>query len=135
MSMRILVLDDDPAVRLFLDRILGREDFRVVCVESGSKALAQVRAHQFDGFMVDKHLPGESGLEVLAEARKIDPDLPAMLITAYPEPLLKRSARLQGYLGKPFESVEQVVQMVRKTFRPRAEPEEPDSERTPLSLR
>lgn len=124
--MRILVLDDDPAVRLFLDRILRREDYRVTSVATGAEALASLRAARYDGFVVDKHLPGESGLEVLAEARKIDPGLPAILITAYPEPLLKRSARLQGYLNKPFESADQVVELVRRTFTPRRDADAAD---------
>ena len=48
--------------------------------------------------------------------RKVDPDLPVILMTASPEPLLAQTVRLQGYLAKPFRNLKQITDTVRRVL-------------------
>ena len=71
---------------------------------------------RFDLLIVDKNLPGISGLELIAQARKTYSFLPAILITAFPEPILAPVTKLQGYLAKPFSNLAQITDTVEKVL-------------------
>jgi DNA-binding response OmpR family regulator len=78
---RILVVDDDPAIRVFLTDFLKQENFEVSAVASGSVALKTFHTEHFDLILVDFLMPGLTGLEVAAAIRKSDPQVPIALMT------------------------------------------------------
>ncbi len=114
MPERILVVDDDPSVVHLLERLLVRAGYRVTTFERPDEALSAKGPAAFDLFVIDKSLPGVGGIELIGALRRIDPDVPALLITGYPEPLLTSTVPIQGCLVKPFESVELVLEIIHR---------------------
>jgi CheY-like chemotaxis protein len=102
---RILVIDDDKSARLLLERVLSRAGHTVTLVDNGEQGLQLLSQHQYDLIITDKNLPGLDGLEVLRLARQAHPKLQAIVITGFPTPETKSSARDLGvfsYVTKPF---------------------------------
>jgi CheY-like chemotaxis protein len=116
MPARILVVDDEETVCGFLERLLSRAGYDVVTEESGQAAIARAHSEPFDLLLVDKNLPGLTGLDVIEAIRVGAPYTPALLMTAYPEPLLGRRVRLEGYLAKPFDSIDTVLAAVEEVL-------------------
>src|ERR1044071_9831916 len=105
---RVLVVDDDAAMRRGCARTLGGEGWDVVVVEGGKAALAHVADHTapFDCVVSDVHMPEMDGFALIAEIRHHDDDLPVLLMTG--DPSLDGAVRAidQGavsYLSKPFD--------------------------------
>ena len=71
---RILVLDDEPGVRFYLNEVLSGEGYDVAAVESGEHALELARTQQFDLALIDLKLKGIGGMEVLSAVRRYSPD-------------------------------------------------------------
>ena len=102
---RILVIDDDKSARLLLERVLSRAGHTVTLVDSGEQGLQLLAQNAYDLIITDKNLPGVDGLEVLRQARQTHPKLQAIVITGFPTPETKTSARDLGvfsYVTKPF---------------------------------
>lgn len=102
---RILVIDDDKSARLLLDRVLTRAGHAVVIVDTGEQGLELLNREAFDLIITDKNLPGIDGLELLRQARQRLPKLQAIVITGFPTPETKTSAKDLGvysYVTKPF---------------------------------
>ena len=102
---RILVIDDDKSARLLLDRVLTRAGHPVVIVDTGEQGIELLTNETFDLIITDKNLPGIDGLELLRQARQKRPGLQAIIITGFPTPETKSSARdlgVYGYVTKPF---------------------------------
>jgi CheY-like chemotaxis protein len=102
---RILVIDDEAVVRDLLVRVLSDVGHEVIAVETGEAALQQLAARPFDILVVDKNLPGISGIEVLRLVKSNYPRLRAIMITAYPSPASEADAAALGvhsYVTKPF---------------------------------
>src|SRR5678810_112115 len=116
MSYRILVVDDEPSVLEIFRRVLSRDGHRVHVCTSSEEALSEFTRADFDLLVVDKNIPGFSGYDLLAMLRKADPNLPAIMVTASPEPLMVKTARLQGYLAKPFANLKQISVTVRRVL-------------------
>jgi DNA-binding NtrC family response regulator len=102
---RVLVVDDEPAVRFTLEEALGSGGFEVVSAASGSEALERldgVRAVLTDLVMPG---PGGDGLALAARLRELDADLPVILLTARGSEATAVQAMKAGvfdYLTKPF---------------------------------
>ncbi len=102
---RILVVDDEIGPRESLRHILN-ELYEVETAEDGDSALKRVAAQPFDLMLVDIMMPGKDGLEVLKEARQIQPFLPVIVITALDQAKTAVEAMRQGafhYEVKPFD--------------------------------
>lgn len=100
-----MVIDDDKSARLLLERVLTRAGHTVTLVESGEQGLLLLAKTTYDLIITDKNLPGIDGLEVLRLARQQLPRLQAIVITGFPTPETKTSARDLGvfsYVTKPF---------------------------------
>ncbi|HWP35021.1 MAG TPA: response regulator, partial [Thermodesulfobacteriota bacterium] len=82
-GLRVLVIDDDDAVREVACRGLEAEGYRVAAAASGPAGLALVTAEPFDAIVSDIRMPGLSGLELLAEIRRTQPDAVVVLMTGY----------------------------------------------------
>lgn len=67
--LQILVADDQPANRVVLQRLLERAGHRLIFAEDGETALDQMEAYSPDMVIVDLHMPGLSGLDVIRQAR------------------------------------------------------------------
>jgi CheY-like chemotaxis protein len=82
----VLVIDDDPAAAEFFRHALAvRGRFQVAHTPDPATALALVAVGRWDLMITDLNLPGMSGADLLAELRRIAPQLPAILVTAHPE--------------------------------------------------
>lgn len=79
---RILLIDDDPSVTSVLKRGLAYDGFSVDVASSGQQALAIARDHAPDLAILDIMLPGIDGYEVLARLRRVDENLPVLMLTA-----------------------------------------------------
>jgi DNA-binding response OmpR family regulator len=80
--LRIVAIDDDPAVTSLLKRGLTFEGFVVETASSGADGLALVRDRAPDLVILDIMMPGLDGLEVLRRLRAADPKLPVLMLTA-----------------------------------------------------
>jgi DNA-binding response OmpR family regulator len=78
---RVLVADDDPAVRALLIDFLEQQAFEVRAVPDGQTALETFYTEHFDLILVDFRMPGITGLEMATEVRKTAPHIPIALIT------------------------------------------------------
>ena len=110
----ILVVDDEEIVRGSLATWLEEDGFQVETAPDGPTALGKLRQRAFSIMLVDLKMPGMDGLQVLTEARQIQPDAAVILMTAYATVDTAVQAMKQGahdYLVKPFEP-EALSQMV-----------------------
>jgi DNA-binding NtrC family response regulator len=79
----ILLVEDKPELRAMLRKALERAGYSVEEAPDGSSAIDKVRSRRYQLVLSDLKLPGNSGLEVLREARRVEPTLPVILVTAY----------------------------------------------------
>jgi DNA-binding response OmpR family regulator len=78
---RILVVDDEPVIRLTLDLILWRAGYNVTTAATGEAALAWLMQSPFDLLLLDLHLPGMSGLNVAHYAQEHHPSAVVLFLT------------------------------------------------------
>ena len=99
----VYVVDDDAAVRQALEFALDLEGFRVETFESGEALLLRDTPAGPGCLVLDERLPGISGLDTLRQLRARAVDLPAILITTHPGPVLRAAAQRAGVriLEKP----------------------------------
>jgi CheY-like chemotaxis protein len=77
----ILVIDDDPAVRMTIKLVLERERHAVTLAADGAAGMKTLAAGGFDLLIVDIFMPGMDGIETIREVRKHQPKLPAIVIS------------------------------------------------------
>jgi CheY-like chemotaxis protein len=111
-AKRILVIDDEPEVCSLLEKVLGRAGYQVLTCGTGEDGLQLLAQQPIDLVIVDKNLPRMHGGEVIVHARKKQPDVAVILITAFPEPFSLPPERLDGYLAKPFKSLKAIEESV-----------------------
>lgn len=106
----ILTIDDDPAIRKFLQVVLSREGFDIVAADDGRMALEQLQAHPIDLVVTDIFMPEKDGLEFIREMRLLRPNVKVIAIsggTEYfdPGPYLSIAKMLGAVtiLGKPIQ--------------------------------
>jgi excisionase family DNA binding protein len=102
---RILVVDDEQAVRDLLSKTLTMADYDVDSADDGPSAIDKMRAVEYDLLITDLKMPGMDGLSVIREARKLAPDLRVIIITGYSTEASAIEAinlGVSGYLTKPF---------------------------------
>jgi two-component system, NtrC family, response regulator AtoC len=112
----ILVVDDEEIVRESLQGWLAKDGYTVETAEDGPSALAKLRSGRRAILLVDLKMPGMDGLEVLAEAKKIQPELSVVIMTAYATVDTAVTAMKDGaydYIVKPFDP-EELSQMIHK---------------------
>ncbi len=82
-GQRILIIDDEAAIRDSLETLLTLEGFRVDLASDGFAGLDQLTRSTYDLLLLDLALPGESGIDLLPRIKSLVPDLPVIMITAY----------------------------------------------------
>ncbi len=115
---RILIVDDDSAMRRALVEVLGRGGFEAVQVPSGQEALHRLATEPCDLVVSDLRMPGIGGLNLLREIRRQHPELPVILITAYgtiEDAVTAMKLGAQDFLTKPF-SPQDLFQLVRRAL-------------------
>jgi len=80
---RILIIDDEAAIRESLEALLTMEGFEVTMAADGPAGLEQLASGEFDLLLLDLALPGESGIDLLPRILETQPALPVIMITAY----------------------------------------------------
>ena len=108
----VLVIDDEEIMRDILGTLLEREGYSVRLASSGQEGLDLARTLPFDAVIVDVMMPGIDGLQVLAELKKHDEELPVLMITAYASMESAIAAMKKGafdYITKPFKNDEVLI--------------------------
>ncbi|MEP6800731.1 MAG: response regulator, partial [Acidobacteriota bacterium] len=115
-SLRILVVDDEEVIRDVLATLLERQGWKVTTAANGARALSAFEAEPHDVVLLDLMLPDQSGLDVLRELRRRDPDAVVVIVTAYSSIEGAIDAMREGafhYIPKPFQN-EEVLLTVEK---------------------
>lgn len=116
---RVLVIEDDEAVRVAVERGLAVHGFDVGAVADAETALTRIACRPPDVVIVDVGLPGMSGVELCARLRALEVDLPILILSALDQ-VSDRVAGLQAgaddYLVKPFD-LEELMLRIRALLR------------------
>ncbi len=101
---KILLVDDDPAIRQILVRLLTEEDYLVLTAANGVEALVLTGAAKFDLVLLDLNMPVKDGWETFEQMSSSNPLLPIILITARPNQFFPALASGVGaLLEKPLD--------------------------------
>jgi DNA-binding NtrC family response regulator len=82
-GQRILIIDDEAAIRESLETLLSLEGYGVEMAATGEEGLDRIQLNTYDLVLLDLALPGKNGLEILQLIRESQPALPVIMITAY----------------------------------------------------
>ena len=124
---RILLVDDDQIFRTRLVRALNQRGYEVYQATNAEEGIVLAKRHQPERAIVDMRMPGMSGLDLINELAKIDPDIDIIVLTGYGSiatavEAVRRGAR--DYLTKPVDT-EQILQTFERD--PDAGSQVPDS--------
>ena len=106
-SPLVAVVDDDASVRRALKRLLQSAELQVLEYASATEFLETGIAADPDCVILDIHLGGMSGLELLSRLRELGYNLPVLIITAYDDTQARQAAargRCAAYLRKPLDA-------------------------------
>jgi DNA-binding response OmpR family regulator len=126
--MRLLVAEDDAGLRNVLERGLREAGYVVDAVANGDDAMAYLRAYEYSIGVLDWRMPGATGVEIIAWARRRGIHTPFLVLTAKDAPRDRIAALDEGaddYLIKPFDYGELLARL-------RALLRRPSGERGPL---
>jgi DNA-binding NtrC family response regulator len=116
--IRLLIVDDDETLRQTMARRFQRDGMSVTCAADAEEALAKTGHQRCDVALLDLHMPGINGIELLAKLKERQPELEAIMLTAHGSIETAIQAMKLGaydYLTKPFQFPELEVR-VQKAF-------------------
>jgi two-component system response regulator AtoC len=119
---RVLVIDDDPGVRDYMEALVSRQGYDVFAAADGEEALRMLDATQPDLITLDVVLPGMDGLETLERLKSRSPDVPVVMLSGHGQARnIVEAMRLgaSDFLRKPFE-VEELELAFQKALEKRA---------------
>ncbi len=125
-TFRILVVDDEASVLVTYQLILEQQGYWVAACATSVDAIQQLGEHKFDLVLCDYSLEEQhTGFEVIAEARRRDPEIPAALLTGYAtkETADEASGQNIGIMFKPIE-IEEFLATTSKMLRRDHEPDQ-----------
>ncbi|GAA0436201.1 sporulation initiation phosphotransferase Spo0F [Lentibacillus halophilus] len=105
-SKDILVVDDQPGVRLLLKEMFTNEGYCVTTAETGKEALDSLYARSFDLLMLDYKLPVVDGVQVLEQLERDRMHIPSIIMSGMIEDIEKVSEQfsmVKEVIGKPFD--------------------------------
>src|SRR5882672_10085166 len=108
----ILVVDDEEIMREILETLLKGEGYSVRLASSGEEGVELARNVPFDAAIIDVMMPGMDGMQTLEELKKIDDELPVLMVTAFASVENAITAMKRGafdYITKPFKNDEVLV--------------------------
>jgi FixJ family two-component response regulator len=103
----VYVVDDEEAVRKALRRLLSASGLGVQVFADGADFVDAVAVHRPDCLVIDLHMPGMTGLDVLRHLANLNVKVPAIVITAHDETETRSQCELAGahaYLCKPLDA-------------------------------
>jgi len=118
-KLRIVVIDDDEDICLYLKEFLTREGYRVTTYGKPLDAVPQLQDAKCDLLLLDVKMPQMNGVEFLRQIRSSDPKLCVIIMTAYPtvdSAVDSMRAEAFDYLLKPFD-LEQLRAVVKRAIR------------------
>ena len=124
MSMKILIVEDEPKVAQFLKNGLEENGYEAELAYDGLSAEKLVKSNRYDMFILDIIIPGINGLELCKRLKNINPSLPVLMLTALgttDDKITGFDAGANDYLVKPFEFREllaRVKVLLKKTEKP-----------------
>lgn len=124
-AIRVLLVDDEPAIRRALKTPLQELGFQAVEASRGEEALHLVRTDSFDVVLLDINMPGIGGMQTLVRLRALTPRLPILMLTVRDEEHDKVEALEKGaddYITKPF-SIRECIARIRAAVRRAKAPE------------
>ena len=102
---RVLIIDDEAAIRESLQILLEDDGYEVVNAQDGEEGLSLLDTQAVDLVLLDFQLPDRNGLEILKDIRERDPEMAVIMITAYGTPE-NAVAAIQGgaanFIAKPW---------------------------------
>lgn len=113
----VLVVDDDPALQTLFKQFLKKAGFGRIVVGTGAEALSYAEKQKFDLVFLDLKLPDIPGDELYAKLKEVDPDLPIVIITGYPDSEILTRILVSGpvtVIQKPieFDQLNQTVKIL-----------------------
>ncbi len=114
-ARRLLLVDDEATLRRLVVLALRRSPWMVDEAESGETALEKLAAQRYDLLVVDHHLPGMSGEELIRHVRRADTDVPIVVITAHSSAEAAAemlNLGISGFLEKPFADVGDLTRLI-----------------------
>jgi two-component system KDP operon response regulator KdpE len=102
---KLLIVDDEAAIRWALQKTLQRMNFEIVEAETGEQAIALVRTVRFDAVLLDIGMPGMNGIETCRKIRKLMPLLGIVMLTVKnteEDKIQALDAGADDYITKPF---------------------------------
>ncbi len=114
----ILVVDDDPEMRALLLDVLHNEGYDVAEATDGAQAVLALRTREFEVILMDKNMPGPSGLDLLPGLRRVCPRSQIIMMTAFGDVPSYMEAVEKGaieYLFKPFR-MEEMTAAIKKAL-------------------
>ncbi|MGQ0732408.1 MAG: response regulator [Acidobacteriota bacterium] len=102
---RVLVVDDEASIRELLSKTLALAEYDVETAPDGRAALDRLRLGRYDLLIADLKMPGLDGLSLIKEAKRLDGELPVIIITGFSTEASAIDAvnlGVAGYLTKPF---------------------------------
>ena len=101
---RILIVEDDEEMSALLRDMIEEEGYKTASVNNGAEAFRKLAKESFDLIITDVRMPGLTGLDILPGIKKLQPDAPIIVITAFGSEEVQRKAFERGasaYLEKP----------------------------------
>ena len=115
---RVWIVDDDKSIRWVLERALLKERLDPVCFENARDLLQRLEGDKPDVIISDIRMPGLDGLALLEEIKLKNPDVPVIIMTAFPD-LDRVVSSFQGgayeYLSKPFD-IDELLGLVKRAI-------------------
>ncbi|HWZ50929.1 MAG TPA: sigma-54 dependent transcriptional regulator [Granulicella sp.] len=132
-SVRILMIDDEAAIRESIETLLTLEGFSISLAPDGRTGLDLVARNQYDLLLLDLALPGESGIDLLPRIKELQPNLPVIMITAYgtvANVVDAIRAGAENFVQKPWDNEKLLADIRTAIARHRAEEEVVQLKRT-----
>ena len=114
----ILVIDDEAGMRKYLEKLLTDNGYKVVLSSNGEQGLDELSKKSPDLALVDLKMPKMDGIEFLKRAKRVFPNLPVIIMTAYASLESAIEAMRQGaydYINKPFD-MDEILLVISKAL-------------------
>src|SRR4030042_6378272 len=116
---RIMIIDDEPLIRITVQDALVAEGYKVITAETGGNGRTLLRENRADMVITDLRLPDMDGIQILREVKRFNPETHVILITAFGSIDSAVTAMKEGaseYLTKPF-SMDELLLIVKRLVR------------------
>jgi DNA-binding NtrC family response regulator len=103
---RVLVVDDDPNILSAFEDFLRREHCAMISASSAEEAMERIEEYHFDLLITDIRLRHQSGVTFFMQAKALQPNIPVIVITGYPDLVSEAELKLYGadyFFLKPLE--------------------------------